>query len=526
MKSGIVSFFVVVVLSGGMGCSKGGGGPSTALPTPTDVTVEAVSYSQLDLGFPPVDGAVEYKIYRDAYGAGEQLATSTGTTYSDMSAPFSTEICYTVSAINAAGEESPQSEEVCKTTPAAPSGIIATWAGTSLQGFNGNGRKRVASSFYNPVKLAFAPDGRTYVFDWNNSLMRRLELDGRFQTIIGTGFPGDWPCQNFEDPGDCEVPLDGMMTGTGLNINHWVDLAFRPDTTNGVGYTIDFAAWHNHKITHYDPSKEMNNITIVSGNGKRGFNLTDAGGVVTSGDIPHPAADAYMDFPSAVLVDKYGNLFVSAQRSNRVRRIAPDSERTVITVAGASVPATTLGYGGDGGPATLALFALAPYTVEAGLDNPEVGARLAMDDVTGRLYITDTSNNCIRVVEPGLDGVIGDGDPAEEVVTRVAGICGETEGGYVNGPALEARFSYPSDIELGPDGRLYVADTYNHVVRAIDLSSGEVSTVAGTGEVGFFGDGGPATSAMLRRPFGLAFDAAGNLYIADTANNRIRIVAK
>jgi len=91
---------------------------------------------------------------------------------------------------------------------------------------------------------------------------------------------------------------------------------------------------------------------------------------------------------------------------------------------------------------------------------------------------------------------------------------------------LEARFSYPSDIELGPDGRLYVADTYNHVVRAVDLSSGEVSTVAGTGEFGFSGDGGLATSAVLRRPFGLAFDAAGNLYIADTANNRIRIVAK
>ncbi len=230
-----------------------------------------------------------------------------------------------------------------------------------------------------------------------------------------------------------------------------------------------------------------------------------------------------MDFPSSVAVDAAGNLFVAAERSNRVRRIAPDTNRTVTTVAGSSEPATTVGYSGDGEPAVQALLGLSAYTEAAGGDNPEPGGSLVFD-AAGNLYIADTYNHCIRKMVPGMDGIIGDSDPLEEIITRVAGICGENEHGHVDGPALEARFYHPRDLTFGPDGRLYVADTDNSVIRAIDLTAGTVVTVAGNGSIGFSGDGGPATEAQLRNPYGNAFDLAGNLYIVDTKNNLIRIV--
>ena len=409
-------------------------------------------------------------------------------------------------------------------------GTISTWSGvpgsggtSGIQGFNGDGLNRTETWHNLPMEMDVAPDGTIYLIDWNNFRIRKLMPDETWQTIIGTDTAGDWPCQNPDDPADCEMPLTGTMTGMELNLNHWLDLAFRPDS-NSFGYSIDFAAWHNHKVTHYDPSMTTDNVTVISGNGKRGFDIKDdMGNVITDGDAPQPAQPALMDFPSSVAVDTDGNLFVAAERSNRVRRIAPDTDRTVTTVAGSSEPATTVGYSGDGGPATQALLGLSAYTEDTGGDNPEPGGSLVFD-TAGNLYIADTYNHCIRKVTPGTDGVIGDDDPLEEIITRFAGICGENEHGYVDGPVLDARFYHPRDLDFGPDGRLYVTDTDNSVIRAIDLTTGTIVTVAGNGSIGFSGDGGPATEAKLRNPYGSAFDQAGNLYIVDTKNNLIRIV--
>ena len=89
-----------------------------------------------------------------------------------------------------------------------------------------------------------------------------------------------------------------------------------------------------------------------------------------------------------------------------------------------------------------------------------------------------------------------------------------------------AQLAFPEDIEIGPDGRLFIADTENHVVRAVDLATGIIDRVAGNGQKGDAGDGGPARDANLYRPFGIALDAAGDLYIADTRNNLVRKVVK
>ena len=161
------------------------------------------------------------------------------------------------------------------------------------------------------------------------------------------------------------------------------------------------------------------------------------------------------------------------------------------TAAGAG----NLGFG-DGGPATA-----------AALDAP-VAARL---DLTGNLFIADTLNDRIRRVD---------------VSGNITTVAGSGEEGYFGdgGPATAAALAFPSGVAMDSAGNLFVADNENHSVRRVEAASGNITTVAGTGEAGFSGDGGPATAATLAFPFGVALDAADNLLIADTVNNRIRLV--
>jgi len=144
-------------------------------------------------------------------------------------------------------------------------------------------------------------------------------------------------------------------------------------------------------------------------------------------------------------------------------------------------------------------------------ENPEPGGSITVD-AEGRVYLVDTYNQRIRRI-----------DFTAGTVTTIAG-NGTAGFSGDGGPATMASLNHPRDLELGPDGRLYVADTNNHRVRVIDLSTGIITTFAGNGQAGFSGDGGLATAASFSRPFGVAFDREGNLYVTDTFNNRIRKV--
>jgi sugar lactone lactonase YvrE len=165
------------------------------------------------------------------------------------------------------------------------------------------------------------------------------------------------------------------------------------------------------------------------------------------------------------------------------------------------------GYDGDSGPAT-----------DAALSQP----RMSTFDAAGRLYIADTFNNTVRVVD--TDGTIGTvAGIAKEVAGDDDSLCPRRFSGD-GGPALDAKLACPHSLAVSPSGRLIIADSANHRIREVD-SAGIIRTIVdGTGGQGFRGDNGPAINALISDPKGIIFDAAGNLLIADTGNNRIRKV--
>jgi hypothetical protein len=394
------------------------------------------------------------------------------------------------------------------------SGQIGTWMGDGTQGFDGDGHTPLRTWLNQPTDLEFGPDGRAYLVDWNNHRIRRLEANGKVRTLIGRDLPGDWDCQNPADPSNCAVPMTWTVSGLTVGLNHPMALKFAPD---GQGY---IAAWHNHKLEAFVESAAAGSpagtvdVHIVAGQQAPGY-LGDGG----------PAAASRLNFVDSVAIDGHGSVYIGDERNRRVRRIANDDARTIIDVAGTSPAPPGSSFDGDGGPATGARLALAPYTVVDGADNPPPGGSLALGP-DGTLYVSDTFNHCIRQISPGSDGVVGDGDPTEEIISTLAGQCTVSGLAGDGGAATGALLNLPEDLELGPDGKLYVADSGNNVIRRIDLVSGTIERVAGTGLRAFAGDLGPPLEACFDTPYGLAFDAIGNLYIADSFNNRIRIIRK
>ena len=199
-----------------------------------------------------------------------------------------------------------------------------------------------------------------------------------------------------------------------------------------------------------------------------------------------------------VFLDAEGNIFIADNGNNRVRRVDASSG-LITTVAGGGSSLGNDGVG-DGGLATTAQL---------------YGPKSVVGDLAGNLYIADTFNSLIRKV-----------DATTGVITKYAG--GGTNAGSDGigdqGLATAAQLGYPNGLAIDAASNLYVADTGNQMIRRIDVSTGNISSVAGTGYIGAVGDGGPATQAQLNAPNDVAVDAAGNLFIADTNNSLIRRV--
>jgi len=222
-------------------------------------------------------------------------------------------------------------------------------------------------------------------------------------------------------------------------------------------------------------------ITTIAGNGTRGS--TGDGG---------PATSAELSSPSGIAVDQAGNVYVAEYTGQRIREINL-ATGNISTIAGTGVG----GYSGDGGAATA-----------AGLNSPQNPTF----DSAGNLYFADHANNRVRKITMTTG-----------VITTVAGTGAATTTGN-GGPATNATLHGPVGVVFDTTGNLYISERDGYVLRKVAVATGIISTFAGTGVAGFSGDGGPATSAEFNLPYGIAFDAAGNVFISDVNNERVRMV--
>lgn len=212
------------------------------------------------------------------------------------------------------------------------------------------------------------------------------------------------------------------------------------------------------------------------------------------------AISAFMWRPSGVAVDSTGNMLIVDQPNNRVRRV--DTNGIINTVVGVGPNGSNGSFSGDGGAATNANLNLVPFY----FNTP---AGVAVDSL-GNLFLADIGNNRIRKVD--TNGII-----TTLAGTNSSGFSGD------GGLAIIAKINGPSGIALDSSGNVFFADSGNNRIRKIGVN-GIIGTVAGTNAAGFSGDGGSATIASLNNPYGIALDAGGNLFIADKGNNRIRKV--
>jgi uncharacterized protein (TIGR03437 family) len=399
---------------------------------------------------------------------------------------------------------------------------IQTVAGSDLVG---DGGSALAAFFSQTEGIAVDGHGNVYVADAANNRVREIASDGTISTVAGTGISG--------------LAGDGGPA-IAANLNQPYGLAL--DAVGNL-YIADLGNARVRKIT------ADGNIQTVAGGGS-----LPASGAALGGS----ALEAQFTAPRNVTLDPDGTLYISDFGANIVYRVSPAGILAVL--AGTGSP----GYTGDSGASVLAQL-----TAPAGLAS----------DSNGSVYIADSGNNCIRKVFQGviatvfsvavptgvavssgmvyvaavsylgtLANPIGAVASALDVAVDSSGNVYATTGPFAieitlagnvstiggnglgfyfsgdGGPASSARLHAPAGITLDRVGNIYIADTANNRIRQI-AASGAINTIAGTGTAGATGDGGPATQANLNAPESIAIDSSGNLYIADTGNNEIREIS-
>jgi len=387
---------------------------------------------------------------------------------------------------------------------------ISTLAGTGEPGYAGDGGPAVHAMLNEPKHVACAADGTVYVSDSENHVIRRIDPVTGFITTVAGRSAEPSPSGRAETrptavPQTEEDPFASEPASTGQYVS-----------VSDLSGTVRFVV------------------------GSAGTRFGGDGG---------PAVDALLNFPSAVAVDEAGHLYIADTMNHRVRKVDAATGR-ISTVAGTGHKRCA----GDGGPAAAAALN-EPTALAAG---------------QGRLYIADQGNHRVRCIDLGAG--------------TISTIAGTGESAYTGDgmAATEAALAGPSGLAIGPSGELYIADTFNGRIRRVDPHTGTISTVvgdgasyryqgadvdestslsrpygiavepngdllitdsdshlirrweraasrivrvAGSGAPGFAGDGGSAGESALNYPFGVAVNARGAVYIADTFNHRIRVIA-
>lgn len=412
----------------------------------------------------------------------------------------------------------------------SPTGIITTVAGSGVRGFSGDGGPATRASLGDPSGVAVDAAGNIYVADGFNHRIRKIS-SGIITTVAGNGIYG------FSGDGGAATramlywPMGPAVDAAGnLYIADYANNRIRKVSPTGIITTLAgggaalgdsgpaTAAMLNHPAgVAIDAAGNI----YIADNGNGRIRKINTAGIITT------VASLYMSSETDIAVDAAGNVYALADK--KVSKVSPAG--TVTTVAGTVVPT----FSGDGGAAVAATLQM-PWGVGV--------------DATGNIYIADTFNSRIRKV--GTAGIITTvatlGTP-RRVITDAAGnlyvadsdlhlvykvstagivttVAGNGVGGFSGdgGTATAASLYYPNDVALDAAGNMYISDNGNHRIRKVS-AAGIMTTLAGNGVPGFAGDGGAASAASLQSPFGVAVDTASSIYIADHHNNRIRKVS-
>ncbi len=346
----------------------------------------------------------------------------------------------------------------CKIRKISAFGIITTVAGNGAPGLSGDGFAATLAKINNPTGVSVDKFGNIYIADNGNNRVRKVDVSGIITTYAGSGILG------YAGDG-------GAATAAKFNsvTNVFAD-------TSGNVFVADNS---NNEIRMINSSGIINRI---AGNFVSGGYSGDGGS----------ALSAQLNNPTGITQDPQGKLLIADNNNHRIRKV--NLSGSIFTVAGCAFHSAQ-GYFGDGVPAISAVL----YTP----------CGLAFDTAYN-LYIGDVNNSVIRKIDTSgiITTIAGDG---------TSGFAGD------GGAATSAKFYAPVAVAADKKGNLFICDANNHRVRKVG-QSGIITTFAGKGGSGFSGDGGQADSALLNNPYGLAIDKFGNIFISDRNNNRIRKV--
>ena len=416
-------------------------------------------------------------------------------------------------------------------------GVITTFAGTGETGFDGDGGPAKEARLHHPLGVVADPAGNLYVGENGGGRVRRIDTAGVITTFAGTGdsgYRGDGgpATQAQVDPFGVAVGTDGIVYSAepGNSRVRRIDASGTITTFAGTDYAVPVGGPATEALLDFPRGVAVRSSgEVVFGEWSVLWKLDGAGAVARLA-LQSDTGNTRLEGVADIAVDSAGNLYVAEQRGHRIRRIDLAGKITPFAGTGDS------GTSGDGGPAT-----------EARLDHP-VG--LAVDSA-GNVYVAEREGHRVRrISQAGM-------------ITTFAG-TGDSGTSGDGGPATEARLYSPRDVAVDSLGNLYIADRSGHRIRRVDRSgvitmfadprdkipqgsltadrtgslyaggqrqilridaNGEVATIAGTGEGGYSGDGGPALSAQLS-VIGIAVDQFGDVWFADPLSKRVRLLRR
>jgi trimeric autotransporter adhesin len=383
----------------------------------------------------------------------------------------------------------------------APNGVTSVVAGNGTAGSFGDGRQATTAEVNSPGTLVFDSAGNLYIADIGNHRVRRITSNGVIANYAGSGTAGAGGDGGFAIAANLNFlsialdPQGNLIIADGANYrvrfvtasNGFITtiggnglIAYNPTNLTSSGNTVYFSDSTANRIRQFDITTGSASIAIVAGSGQSTFDAAD-----------DTALTARLNAPRGLFRDAKGNIYFADSKNQVVREITP--EGALVTLAGNG---TNLDLG-DG--------ALA---IDSELSGP-VDVAVAAN---GNVYILEQAGERIRVITPT------NGNISTYAGTGIIGTPNSP-----TGSALSQPVNAPQGMTIDSSGTLYIADTGNNIIRKI-TTDGNVATIVGTGGSSYTGDGGPALSATLRNPTGVAIDTFGNIFIADTRNNVIREV--